>query len=110
MLFVTRVGYAQSSTARTIPFDDAVLEARIDALVEPFIEAQRFSGVLLIAQGDRVHFHKAYGFANYEHAVPNTLETTFSIASITKPLTNRIVQQLINEGKLRGEDPLRTWI
>ena len=41
-------------------------------------------------------------YANYEWKVPNTVDTRFRIASITKPFTMVLVFQLCEEGVLHA--------
>ena len=84
--------------------------ADVDAFVAPYIRHHAFSGVVLVAHGDRVLVQKAYGMANYEHAVPNTVNTRFAIASITKRFTNVILRRLIDEKKLSMDEPLSKWV
>ncbi len=46
-----------------------------------------FSGAVLIADHGRMIFSKGYGFANQALATPNTPQTVFLIASVTKQFT-----------------------
>jgi CubicO group peptidase (beta-lactamase class C family) len=47
--------------------------------------------------------------ANYEFGVPNTLDTRFRIASITKRFTNVLLARLAEEGKLSAKDQLSKY-
>lgn len=61
-----------------------------EALAQVFDQAetnQAFSGTALVAQAGEVIFEKAYGFASRQLLVPNTIETKFHIASMTKMFT-----------------------
>jgi len=69
-----------------------------------------FSGSVLIASKGRIIFNAAYGLANREHGVPNTPMTKFRIGSITKQFTAMCVLMLEQQGKLRIEDPLSTYV
>lgn len=86
------------------------LERKIDAYLRPYIDMHTFNGVVLIAKGDQVVLSKAYGMANYELGVPNTPETRFGIASITKRFTRVILDRLVAEEKLKMSDPLAKWV
>ncbi|MEQ8766086.1 MAG: serine hydrolase domain-containing protein [Planctomycetota bacterium] len=86
------------------------LPTRLSAYLEPYAAAGQLSGVILVARGSEVLFERAYGMANYELSVPNTVETRFNIASITKPMTIAVVVKMIEEGKLGQEDPLSKFI
>ncbi|HSP13557.1 MAG TPA: serine hydrolase domain-containing protein [Thermoanaerobaculia bacterium] len=86
------------------------LARKVDDFVKPYVQYNVFNGVVYAAKGDRVLFQKAYGMANYEFGVPNTVDTRFAIASITKRFTSVILQRLFDEKKLSPDDPLSRWV
>lgn len=59
-----------------------------------------FSGVVRVDRGDEIEVVRAYGQADRAHAIPNTPETQFGIASGTKGLTALVVMRLVEEGAL----------
>lgn len=63
-----------------------------------------FAGVVLIARNGSPVFRQAYGLANREQKLPNTVETLFNVGSINKSFTQIAVQQLIAQGKLAADD------
>ena len=65
-----------------------------------------FSGVALVARNGVPVFLKAYGFADREKKVANTIRTRFNIGSINKAFTKIATEQLIAEGKLSRTDTL----
>ena len=74
---------------------------RIHSLLENLAREGRFQGVALVAeQGDAV-LHRAYGLANAEWRVSNTISTKFRVASITKTFTAAVVLRLAQEGVLK---------
>ena len=86
------------------------LDRRIDAYVQPFLADGHLSGTLLVARAGQVLYEKSFGMANYELGVPNTPETRFCVASITKPMTVALAAQLRDQGKLDAADKLSKWI
>lgn len=72
--------------------------------------ADRFSGALLIARQGRPVFAKAYGFADRERKLPNTLDTRFRVGSMDKMFTAVAILQLVQAGKLRLTDTLGTYL
>jgi CubicO group peptidase (beta-lactamase class C family) len=65
------------------------------------LEAEHeFSGVVLITQGPAPLWSGAYGCASRAWPVPNTLDTRFDTASITKLFTAIATLQLIDQGRL----------
>ena len=86
------------------------LEAKVDAYVKPLLEMKAFSGSILIAKKGQVLLSKGYGMANYELDVPNTPQTKFHIASITKTFTATAILLLQERGMLNVSDPLTKYI
>jgi CubicO group peptidase (beta-lactamase class C family) len=66
----------------------------------------RFSGVALVAKGDRVIFNKAYGLADKANNVPNNLDTKFNLGSMNKMFTSVAIAQLVQAGKLSYDSTL----
>jgi len=87
----------------------ATMASAIDAYVAPYVRFHAFSGVVLVARGNRVVAARPYGMANYEFAVANTVDTRFRIASITKRFTNILLARLAEEGKLAASDTLAKY-
>ncbi len=72
--------------------------------------AGRFAGAVLIAKDGRPVFAQAYGLANREHKIPNTLQTRFRIGSMNKMFTAVATLQLAQAGKLRLDNPLEKYL
>jgi CubicO group peptidase (beta-lactamase class C family) len=64
----------------------------------------RFAGAVLIAYNGKPVFAQAYGLADREHNIPNTLRTRFRIGSMNKIFTATAVLQLAQHGKLGLDD------
>jgi len=69
-----------------------------------------FSGAVLVAEGGEVLFEDAYGYANREWMVPNTVDTRFRIASISKRFTMVLVFQLYEDGVLDLQGTLKDYL
>jgi CubicO group peptidase (beta-lactamase class C family) len=72
-------------------------------------DVNRFAGVVLITRHDSVLLHQAYGLADYEWAIPNTVDTKFALASITKHFTALAILQLAERNRLQLTDKLSTF-
>src|SRR5215203_2371505 len=88
----------------------ASVASRIDSYIAPFAQAGHFSGQVLIAKDGKPIYEKAFGFANGELGVRNTLDTRIGIASITKSMTSIIVRKFYEEGKLTPETTVSKFI
>jgi CubicO group peptidase (beta-lactamase class C family) len=89
---------------------EASLLDRIDALATGEANAGLLSGVLLVARGDRILLQRAYGFASWELRAPVTTATRFGIGSITKPMTEMLVDMLVAERRLDLEAPASRYL
>src|SRR5262249_11470652 len=58
----------------------------------------------------KVIFSKGYGSANLEWNIPNTSATKFRIASLTKQFTAAAILLLEEQGKLRTDAPIKTYL
>jgi CubicO group peptidase (beta-lactamase class C family) len=84
--------------------------AAVKALVEKNTAAERFAGTVLLAKNGEVLFRGAYGLADREMKIPNTLDTRFRIGSMNKMFTAVSVLQLVEAGKIQLTDPLGKYI
>lgn len=79
-----------------------------------YMEGQKninnFSGTVLVMRHDSILLQKAYGWSDYEFEVDNTVNTKFTLASITKHVTAIAVLQLIERGRLSLTDKLNKFI
>jgi CubicO group peptidase (beta-lactamase class C family) len=109
LLILLSSGAGQTS-AQTRASKPPSLEAKVDAYVEPFLEIKGFNGAILIASKGQVLLRKSYGMANYELDAPNTPQTKFHIASISKTFTAAAILVLEERGLLSVHDPLSKYI
>lgn len=76
-----------------------------------FLELKKgFSGQILVANNNKVLIHKAYGLADKEAKISNTIETTFAMGSITKQFTATAVLQLVEQNKIKLDAPISKYL
>ncbi len=68
------------------------------------------SGAVLVSQNGEVLFEKAYGFASRQLNVPNTLETKFHIASMTKMFIAMAALILYEQGRIKLDEKPATYL
>src|SRR5258706_918326 len=73
---------------------------QLDHYFSDLAEHNQFSGTVLITQGESKLFAGAYGYASRAWNIPNTLDTRFDTASVTKLFTAVATLQLIDQGLL----------
>ena len=72
--------------------------------------ADRFSGAALVARDGKTVFAQAYGLADREKKIPNTLKTRFRLGSMNKMFTAVATLQLVQSGKLDLKAPLGNYL
>jgi CubicO group peptidase (beta-lactamase class C family) len=82
----------------------------IDRLFAYLAENSLFSGVAFVSEGGEIIYKSAFGYANFEWEIPNTLDSRFQIGSISKQFTAMLVMQLVGEGKLSLSDPVSKYL
>jgi D-alanyl-D-alanine carboxypeptidase len=74
------------------------------------VTADKFAGAVLVAKDGKPVFAQAYGLADREHNIPNTLQTRFSIASMNKMFTAVATMQLVQAGRLKLDDTVGQYL
>ncbi|MGE3275120.1 MAG: serine hydrolase domain-containing protein [Vicinamibacterales bacterium] len=92
------------------PAPQAEPASELTRAVRAFAAAHDFSGTVLVARGDRILFHEAFGLANRAFDVPAALDTKYRIASITKLFTAVLVLQLQESGRLELDAPIARYL
>jgi CubicO group peptidase (beta-lactamase class C family) len=95
------------AAAPTCAVPDYAQQAR--DLIAPYLEAQSFSGSILVAKDGAPVWRESFGAANREWDVPNTADTKFRLGSITKQFTATAILQLAEQGKLSVDDPISKY-
>ncbi|HEV2697825.1 MAG TPA: exo-beta-N-acetylmuramidase NamZ domain-containing protein [Terriglobales bacterium] len=98
-------GSDQQSPAATLASLDSVIEASIQNHEIP-------GAVLLVGHSGRVIYRKAFGQRSLEPTrSAMTVDTIFDIASLTKVVaTNTAIMQLLDQGKVRLNDPVVKYL
>src|SRR5688572_28746621 len=94
----------------TSGFDPGAL-AEVPAALQAFIDQGALSGIVsLIWRGGEIAQVNVLGHQDIAAQTPMRRDTLFRIASMTKPVTSLAALMLIEEGKLRLEDPITKWL
>jgi CubicO group peptidase (beta-lactamase class C family) len=81
-------------------------KSALDQYMNAQVKEFQFSGDVLVAQKGKIIYKKAFGIADREWGIPNTVETKFKIGSITKQFTAVAILQLAQTGRLSLDDKL----
>jgi CubicO group peptidase (beta-lactamase class C family) len=84
---------------------------RVGELVQRHIAAGSFSGaVTLVARNGRIAHHEAYGLMDLESKRPMVKDGIFRLMSMTKPVIGVSILMMMEEGKVRLQDPISKFI
>ncbi|MDQ8023412.1 MAG: serine hydrolase domain-containing protein [Moraxellaceae bacterium] len=104
-----------AAAAQTPPQDAATrfapLHAAIDRAIDSAIAEQRIVGtVVLVAHEGKLVYHRAAGLADREAGTPMREDAIFLLASVTKPIVTVAAMRLVEQGRLRLDDPVTRWL
>jgi CubicO group peptidase (beta-lactamase class C family) len=90
------------------------LRERLAKDLKPAIDGRTgddaFSGTVLVSGGDDILFAGAWGHASRVWKVPNSLDTLFTTASVTKTFTATCILQLVEAGEIRLDQPVHALV
>jgi CubicO group peptidase (beta-lactamase class C family) len=90
------------------------VEARLqgfDSYMEQVMKDWNAPGIGIgIVMGDKLVFAKGYGFRDYGKKLPYTITTTQPIASNSKLFTAVAAGLLVEDGKLRWDEPIKQFV
>ena len=72
--------------------------AALKELCQVTADTGLFSGAVLVAEKGEVIYKEAFGMANREWQIPNTTDTKFRLASVSKQFCTLLVMQLLIDG------------
>ena len=94
-----------------IPQEEDALAARLDRVIDAWVLSGRIAGaVVLVARDGELVYRRAAGYADREREAPVREDTIFRLASMTKTIVAATALALVEEGKLRLDDPVAHWL
>jgi CubicO group peptidase (beta-lactamase class C family) len=83
----------------------------IDERMQHYVDAQQTSGVVtLVARDGQIVHLSAVGQADIAAGQPMRTDSLFAIASMTKPISAAALMILVDEGKVKLDDPVSKYI
>ncbi len=83
---------------------------KIDSLANRYLELNRFSGVILVTNGDTIIYNTSFGLADYENKVSFSYKTAFKIGEISELVTSNIVREMAKKDKFQLSDKISNYI
>ena len=97
---VHRIGQP-SDSARMARFETLLESLRQDLKIPAYSAA--------IVKNQKVIWAKGFGYADVENKIPATEHTAYHLASLTKTFASTILMQLVQEGKVKLDDPVSKY-
>jgi CubicO group peptidase (beta-lactamase class C family) len=103
-------GQAESPSTVAASFSREKLH-RVGDYIRNEIAAGKIPGaVILIQQHGQPVYFESFGLRNVESRRPMTADSIFRLYSMSKPITSVAAMMLVEDGKLRLDDPLSKYI
>ena len=85
--------------------------AAIDGFIQGEVDSGRIPGaIVLVQQHGHPVYLKSFGKRDVDSGVPMTLDTIFPIHSVSKTITSVAALMLVDQGKIRLDDPVSKFI
>jgi CubicO group peptidase (beta-lactamase class C family) len=92
------------------PQSDAERIARLETLLENIRQELKIPAYsAAIVKDQKVLWAKGFGYADVENKIPATEHTPYHLASLTKTFASTILMQLVQEGKIKLDDPVSKY-
>ena len=107
-LFVRPTG-AHTAAQMDKPSDSARI-AQLETVLETLRQELKIPAYsAAIVKNQKVIWAKGFGYADVETKVPATEHTAYHLASLTKTFASTILMQLVQEGKIKLDDPVSKY-
>jgi CubicO group peptidase (beta-lactamase class C family) len=93
----------EANGKRGAPPVDAYLKAEIARLHIPSL-------AVAVVRDGKTHVKRSYGLADVEASIPGTADTVYDLGSMTKQFTAAAVLMLVEEGKVRLDNPIPQYL
>lgn len=97
------------SQIRELNKDSLVIE-KVNTYLEEMLALENFSGSILIARDSTILIEKSIGMANYEFLIPNSSNTKFRIASLSKAFAAALVLQQVEKGRIKLDGKISDYL
>ena len=107
ILFFIACTTINKSSAQALP--DSTIK-KIDGFFKQWDNATTPGCTIGIVMNDQLVYAKGFGLANLEYGIPNTPQTIFHMASISKQFTAYSIILLAQQGKLSLDDDIHKYL
>ena len=102
--------FIRTTGAHTTGRIDPERIARFETLLESLRQELKIPAYsAAIVKDQKVIWAKGFGYADIENKIPATEHTAYHLASLTKTFASTILMQLVQEGKIKLDDPVSKY-
>jgi CubicO group peptidase (beta-lactamase class C family) len=84
---------------------------RVGQVIQRYMDAKDLAGaVSLVSRRGKVAYFEAQGLMDVDHKAPMRKDAIFRMASMSKPVTGVAILMLLEEGRIRLNDPVSKFI
>ena len=110
LLLAGALAFNASTTGFPTSASDAELFAQLEQRLDAVRQQLKIPAMsCAIVKDQKVVWAKGFGFADVENKIPATEHTSYHLASLTKTFASTILMQLIQDGKVKLEDPVSKY-
>jgi CubicO group peptidase (beta-lactamase class C family) len=111
ILTVAVLGQSLFIRAKGAPASDPIERiARFETLLENLRQELKIPAYsAAIVKNQKVIWAKGFGYADVENKIPATEHTAYHLASLTKTFASTILMQLVQDGKIKLDDPVSKY-
>lgn len=109
LILLFSIGCDSDNTDKQTKIEIGNIET-VSKIVSTYDTLLGFSGAILVGKGDSIIYQNASGFADVKNKIPNTVNTKFRLASLTKQFTAAALLILEQNGKVDFEKPISNYL
>lgn len=99
-----------ASSTETEVKDNTIPSVVNNSAIDQYLTAENFSGTVLVERQGQTVVSKAYGLANREKNIANTVASSYYIGSAQKSIVATAILQLEQAGKIKIDDPVQRYL
>ena len=109
-VFLTTAVAVQATFGQATQQSDTERIARLETLLENLRQELKIPAYsAAIVKDQKVLWAKGFGYADVENKIPATEHTPYHLASLTKTFASTILMQLVQDGKIKLDDPVSKY-
>lgn len=83
---------------------------KLEEVMKTYHQFNMFDGAVLVAENGKVIYKGAFGMANREWDIPNSVDTRFMIGSVSKPLTSVLMLIQVQKGLISLDKTISDYL